>query len=1115
MYINNINNRFKWVPRALHDMLIHNDAPWKNLFKLLSPQVDDLEKDIVSILNVRIVIPDSYNYLTVFADASALFNHLAKGGWVGWGFLAPPVVRKSKYIMKNVTLNGYPCNTIENLNTLIQYIIFIEKLNRAWDALINIDDKEQGSFVVQLGYLKERVEALQNILGIENYLTKARMQTSKLAGFTEPHWHDKDELSALITEIDAAEIEYNSHLLQLTIDDITEKVKTIVSRTNSHELNNEVLVAINNRDSKLLAGCLDKIYKLNADKLLLKRRKDLMEVLSKYAPVLANQLDSNFSDTNWDVFAQSFEAAWAWKRANTWIRKWNSEQDTAALELKLHQLETQKGEKISDIAAMKAWGHCLSNLTEEQRQNLITWAQEIKRIGKGTGKHAPKHRRRAQEYMEKCKDAIPAWIMPLHRVFETVNPLPEIYDVIIIDEASQTGPEGLVIRYLGKRCIIVGDSEQISPEEVGIDEAGVDSLMSKYLNGIPFQYSYDPKMSLFAHAERFRNRIPLREHFRCMPEIIQFSNQLCYTASPLIPLRQYSSDRLEPILTFYVSDGYREGDSTRAINEPEATALAKKLVEFCSLDEHEDKTIGIISLQGEEQARLIQRILRDQITDAEWERRKIICGDAYAFQGDERDIIFLSMVAAPNERPVAFTRESYKQRFNVAASRAKDQMILFHSVKLEDLNPECMRYKLLKYCLNPEKAVFDSDISKCDDFEKSVYTRIIAKGYRVVPQFEIAGYFIDLMVFGSKNRLAVECDGDQWHGIERWEQDAYRQRQLERCGVRFYRIRGSDYYRQPDVALKNLWTALSDMGIYSSFIHENSFVKKHEIDEQRGTYIEKTDKDDATSSDSEKNEEQGVQNQPAILDMNDELRGSNFPCQFCGRDYTDESRLGLHYCIAHMPQNKSNLLRCPACGEKYKEGQQDQLGWHWYRIHKRGMKPETSSTHIDVVEDVPTQLEFSETHMPTEPTGRKEVGHKKLLQLYGDRITDYKQCTGMTFKDAWAHCATLHIPGNHRYQLLNQMYALYKAEKKNNGMRPIEDRLTVNATPLNSPDLYFQLAHWAKETNNLLPWERRLIYDIGTGISRKWQLSDKQITQCKRIIAEAFKLGFRYTIDEK
>ena len=36
-----------------------------------------------------------------------------------------------------------------------------------------------------------------------------------------------------------------------------------------------------------------------------------------------------------------------------------------------------------------------------------------------------------------------------------------------------------------------------------------------------------------------------------------------------------------------------------------------------------------------------------------------------------------------------------------------------------------------------------------------------------MPQFEIAGYRIDLVVEGMQGRLAVECDGDAWHGAER------------------------------------------------------------------------------------------------------------------------------------------------------------------------------------------------------------------------------------------------------------------------------------------------------------------------------------------------------------
>jgi superfamily I DNA and/or RNA helicase len=188
-----------------------------------------------------------------------------------------------------------------------------------------------------------------------------------------------------------------------------------------------------------------------------------------------------------------------------------------------------------------------------------------------------------------------------------------------------------------------------------------------------------------------------------MPEIIQFSNDLCYKATPLKPLRQYPPQRLEPIIVRHIKNGFREGPSGRALNHPEADALVDTIVEFCSLKEYADKTMGVISLQGEAQAKDIESKLLVRLSPAELERRRIVCGDAYAFQGDERDVIFMSMVAAPNERIGALGKGPDQRRFNVAASRARDQVVLFHTATLNDLNPDCMRHKLLKYCLNPRR----------------------------------------------------------------------------------------------------------------------------------------------------------------------------------------------------------------------------------------------------------------------------------------------------------------------------------------------------------------------------------------------------------------------------
>lgn len=147
-----------------------------------------------------------------------------------------------------------------------------------------------------------------------------------------------------------------------------------------------------------------------------------------------------------------------------------------------------------------------------------------------------------------------------------------------------------------------------------------------------------------------------------------------------------------------------------------------------------------------------------------------------------------------------------------------------------------MCYRLLEHCLNPSVAqttVGDLDVpelrrlaeSEARDrtnaptpfdswFEVDVFLKIAERGYRVLPQYEVADRRIDLVVEGLDGQLAVECDGDEWHGPEDYNTDMRRQRELERCGWMFWRVRGSQFYRDPDAALQPLWELLEGRGIH-------------------------------------------------------------------------------------------------------------------------------------------------------------------------------------------------------------------------------------------------------------------------------------------------------------
>lgn len=123
------------------------------------------------------------------------------------------------------------------------------------------------------------------------------------------------------------------------------------------------------------------------------------------------------------------------------------------------------------------------------------------------------------------------------------------FDVIIVDEASQCGFDGIPLFYLGKKIIVVGDDKQIRPDAVGVNRFAVQKLQDEFLFDFEFKDTFDVERSIFDHSKRLyqQSRIVLREHFRCMPEIIRFSNDLCYSDTPLIPLRQYGPNRLPPL----------------------------------------------------------------------------------------------------------------------------------------------------------------------------------------------------------------------------------------------------------------------------------------------------------------------------------------------------------------------------------------------------------------------------------------------------------------------------------------------------------------------------------------------------------------------------------------
>jgi len=199
-------------------------------------------------------------------------------------------------------------------------------------------------------------------------------------------------------------------------------------------------------------------------------------------------------------------------------------------------------------------------------------------------------------------------------------------------------------------------------------------------------------------------------------------------------------------------------------------------------------------------------------------RHRIACGDSATFQGNERDVVFLSMVADPDSKQ-SQTAAHFEQRFNVALSRARDQVVLVRSVREEELNPNDLKAKVIRHFREPMAGAttpIGDLMAMCDsDFERDILARLQLRRYRVRPQVGALGYRIDLVVEGAGDRrLAIECDGDEYHGPERWAEDMRRQRVLERVGWRFWRCWASSFTIDPDGCMADLFATLERLQIH-------------------------------------------------------------------------------------------------------------------------------------------------------------------------------------------------------------------------------------------------------------------------------------------------------------
>lgn len=720
---------------------------------------------------------------------------------------------------------------LSNMDQALIIKLFLQKksilreLKTIWDnTMVDYKGESVNSYGDDIFEIERNLKKLRLVVNWnEEYRSDILDKLGKIALPKEIDWYFLKTYDYLIDCINSLKNinEYNKSKAYL---DTLKKLMVSVGNNSYDEskLEEMTLSSINHLSNQLknIKITQNKVNKIN----------EVLSRLERICPDTVRNIVQNWEKSK-NMYT-NFDKAWKWSQWNSLLDKLNR-LNPERIEEDLEKEKITEKHLIKDLVAKSTWYNQILQTSEIQKRSLFSWMQAVKRIGKGRGKMVAKYRKIAQNEMEKCKQAIPVWIMPLNRVIENIKLSKDLFDVIIFDESSQSDIFSICALMRAKKAVIVGDDKQISPEVIGVDQKLILSLIDKHLDGIPDKQWFDLQTSLYDTALRvFPNRLMLKEHFRCVPEIITFSNNLVYSGE-IKPLRYPTvKETFYPPINSVKVEGKR--DKLKPINRIEAEAVADKVASCCKNKKYDGMSMGVISLLGEAQGNTIESMLKDKIGIEEMIKRRIICGDAYSFQGDERDVMFLSMVISNDVKFAPLSRDADIRRFNVASSRAKNQMWLFHSVDLKDLSRECVRYSLLNYCENYNKLSInkkDSEKIFQSDFQKDVYNCIKNRGYRIRSEIKIGKYNIDFMIEGERSRVAIICYGDISREEYSFKDSVERQLDLERVGWTFIRIRASEFYLKPETVMARVFKNLDNLGVNKNIINNESNSLENKLDD--------------------------------------------------------------------------------------------------------------------------------------------------------------------------------------------------------------------------------------------------------------------------------------------
>lgn len=439
----------------------------------------------------------------------------------------------------------------------------------------------------------------------------------------------------------------------------------------------------------------------------------------------------------------------------------------------------------------------------------------------------------------------PIYMMSPMSVAQYIAPGEVEFDLVVMDEASQIKPQdalGAIAR--GGQLVVVGDPKQLPPTSFFDRTVNLDDD-DEEITGIEESESIlDATLPVFPSRR-------LRWHYRSQHEsLIAFSNHSFYE-SDLVLFPSPHQDSAEFGIQY---TRVKRGCFVNRKNLEEARAIAEAVREH--FNHFPDDSIGVVAMSAEQRNQIESQIesfaKEDTVFQSRWEKdstkqESLFIKNLENVQGDERDVIFISMTYGPNEpggkvyqRFGPINSDVGWRRLNVLFTRSKKRMRIFSSMDSDDvlISPASKRgvkalRDFLKYCESGilHTTNFHTDRAPDSDFEVAVMRALQNEGFECIPQVGVAGFFIDVAVVdpGNPSRLlmGIECDGATYHSAKSArDRDRLRQAILERLGWRIRRIWSTDWFKNPQAQITPIVRELNQLKTGEASLQEDAMVIK-------------------------------------------------------------------------------------------------------------------------------------------------------------------------------------------------------------------------------------------------------------------------------------------------